>query len=158
MTMKKILITLMLCCSFAVQVSAQEIYKEVKKIMDDYETIKNDTTKDLEVRKVATFKWDAIYYMILMGSDKQTLTEHELGTQVSSMIEFVNIFFDRMKKAKRDADKAAILAKFKAASRNHIIYGDTDKEAVNAYVDHPNFLTQFSLDTDWTKALEDVTQ
>ena len=74
------------------------------------------------------------------------------------MIEFVNIFFDRMKKAKRDADKAAILAKFKAASRNHIIYGDTDKETVNAYVDHPNFLTQFSLDTDWTKALEDVTQ
>lgn len=154
--MKKILVTLMLCCSFIAQVSAQEIYKEVKKIMDDYEAIKNDTTKDLEVRKVATFKWDAIYYMILMGSDKQTLTERELGTQTYSMIEFVNLFFDRMKKAKRDADKAAILSKFKAASRNNAIYGDTDKETVNAYVDHPNFLTQFSLDTDWAKALEAV--
>lgn len=154
--MKKIIMLLMFCCSFAVQASAQEIMEEVKNIMDGYEKVKNDTSKDLEIRKIATFKWDAIYYMILQASDKGHMTEPELGLQVNAMIEFVNQFLADMKDNRKRNQKEVTLAKYRAASLKNPLYGDTDKDACYAYVDHPNFLTQFSLDTDWVKALEAV--
>lgn len=152
--MKKIFITLMLFCSFAMQSSAQEIYEEVKNIMASYEAEKNDTTKNIELRKIATFKYDAIYYLLLQTEGE---TERELGNQVASMIDFVNLFLERVQEGRKDKkNKELVLAKFKAASLEHAKYNDTDKETVYAYVDHPNFITQFSLDTDWIKALEAV--
>ncbi len=154
--MKKIFITLMLFCSFAMQSSAQEIYEEVKNILASYETEKNDTLKNIELRKIATFKYDAIYYMLLKTEGE---TERELGNQVASMIDFVNLFLERINDTRKDKkNKELTLAKFKAASLEHSRYNDIDKETVYAYVDHPNFLTQFSLDTDWVKALEAVQQ
>lgn len=152
--MKKIFITLMLFCSFAMQSSAQEIYEEVKNIMASYEAEKNDTTKNIELRKIATFKYDAIYYLLLQTEGE---TERELGNQVASMIDFVNLFLERVQEGRKDKkNKELVLAKFKAASLEHAKYNDTDKETVYAYVDHPNFITQFSLDTDWIKALEAI--
>lgn len=154
--MKKIIMLLMLCCTFAVQASAQDILEEVRNIMDGYEKTKNDTSKDLELRKIATFKWDAIYYMILQASDRETMTEGELGAQVNAMIEFVNQFLADMKDTKKAKMKEVTLAKYRAASLKNPLWGDTDKDGAHAYVDHPNFLTQFSLDTDWVKALASV--
>lgn len=155
-TMKKIFITLMLFCSFAMQSTAQEIYEEVKNILVSYETEKNDTLKNIELRKIATFKYDAIYYMLLKTEGE---TERELGNQVASMIDFVNLFLERVNETRKDKNKKElVVSKFKAASLEHAKYNDTDKETVYAYVDHPNFLTQFSLDTDWVKALEAVQQ
>lgn len=154
--MKKIFITLMLFCSFAMQSSAQEIYEEVKNILAAYETEKNDTLKNIELRKIATFKYDAIYYMLLKTEGE---TERELGTQVASMIDFVNLYLERINDTRKNKkNKELTLAKFKTASLEHARYNDTDKETVYAYVDHPNFITQFSLDTDWVKALEAVQQ
>ncbi len=144
----------MLFCSFAMQSSAQEIYEEVKNIMASYEAEKNDTTKNIELRKIATFKYDAIYYLLLQTEGE---TERELGNQVASMIDFVNLFLERVQEGRKDKkNKELVLAKFKAASLEHAKYNDTDKETVYAYVDHPNFITQFSLDTDCIKALEAV--
>ena len=34
---------------------------------------------------------------------------------------------------------------------------DLDKEVIYSYVDNENYITQFSLDTDWPKALAEVT-
>lgn len=151
--MKKIIMTLMLLCTVVVQASAQDIFTEVKKIMDGYQKVKNDTTQNLEIRKIATFKWDAIYYMVYQSSDE---TESSLGTQVSSMIDFVNLYLKRLKDAKTKQAKELVAAKFKNATIENARYNDQDKELIYAYVDNPNFLTQFSLDTDWVKALDDV--
>ena len=45
--------------SYSVGASAQEIYNEVKRIEKEVKAFANDTSKDLEARKVATFKYDA---------------------------------------------------------------------------------------------------
>jgi hypothetical protein len=150
--MKKI-ITLMLFCVFAAQASAQDIFNEVKRLMDGYQKVKNDTTQNLDVRKIATFKWDAIYYMVYQATDE---TEDELGVQVSSMIDFVNLYLKKLKDAKGKQDKEIIASKFKNATIENARFNDQDKEVIYAYVDNPDFLTQFSLDTDWEKALEEV--
>ncbi len=151
--MKKIIMTLMLVCSFAAQASAQDIFNEVKNLMDDYQKVKSDTSLDLDVRKVATFKWDAIYYMIYMASDE---TESELGLQVDAMIDFVNLYLAQLQEAKGTQAKQMVRSKFKNATLENARYNDTDKETIYAYVDNQNFLTQFSLDTNWVKALEEV--
>lgn len=151
--MKKIIMTWMLCCTFAVQASAQDIFSEVKNLMDGYQAIKEDTTQDLDVRKIATFKWDAIYYMVYKATDE---TEGDLGVQVDAMIDFVNTYLAELQEAKGTDAKQVVRSKFKQASLENSLYNDTDKEITYAYVDNQNFLTQFSLDTNWVRALEVV--
>ena len=152
--MKRMLCALLLICAFAVQTSAQEIYKEVKTILDQYEKEKNDTLKNIETRKIATFKWDAIYYLLLHS---EGLSESEVGKQTSAMIDFVNIYLKRLQGAGKSKKARELVAgTFKSASLKHPRVLDTEKEVAYAYVDHPKFITQFSLDTDWVKALRDV--
>ena len=86
--MKRIVLILAMICATIANASAQEILKEVKRLEKQAETFANDTTKNINERKIACFKYDAIFYLI-----------------------------------------------------------DNDK-----------FITQFSLDTDWVKALEAVTK
>ena len=52
--MKKLFLILALVC-MSVGASAQEIYNEVKRIEKEVKAFANDTSKDLEARKVATF-------------------------------------------------------------------------------------------------------
>ena len=51
-----------------------------------------------------------------------------------------------------------VKAKFRAASINNSLFNDVDKEVVYSYVDNDKFITNFSLDTDWVKALEAAKQ
>lgn len=150
--MKKIM-TLMLFCVIAAQASAQDIFNEVKRLMDGYQKVKNDTTQNLDVRKIATFKWDAIYYMVYQSSDD---TEDELGAQVSSMIDYVNLYLKKLKDAKSKQEKEVVASTFKNATIENARFNDQDKDVIYAYVDNPDFITQFSLDTDWVKAYEAV--
>ena len=151
--MKKVIMTLMLCCTYIFQANAQDISAEVKNLMDGYQKVKNDTTQNLDVRKLATFKWDAIYYMVYKATNE---TESELGIQVSAMIDYVNLYLQKLKDAKGSQAKSIVASTFKNATIENARYNDVDKDIIYAYVDNPDFVTQFSLDTDWVKALEVV--
>ncbi len=151
--MKKTLLTLVMLCIAICQASAQDIFNEVKNLMDNYQKVKNDTTQNLDVRKIATFKWDAIYYMVYQATDE---TETELGTQVSAMIDYVTLYLKQLKEAKSQQKKELVISKFKNATLENALFNDQDKDVIYAYVDNPDFLTHFSLDTDWVKALEEV--
>ena len=121
--MKKLLLLLSVCI-MTLNVSAQDIFNEVKKMKDNAEALMNDKTKDLETRKIACFKYDVLYYLI--------------------------------GKADKKKDREIVMAKFKNATIQNALFNDTDKELVYAYVDNEKYITQFSLDTDWPKALEAV--
>lgn len=154
--MKKILFTLALALFSAASLPAQEIYNEVKKIEKDVHTFANDTTQNLEARKIATFKYDAIYYLIDKASQEPLFTEYELGEQANAMIDFVNLFVKRLSNATKAKDKDLLKEKFRTSTINNSLFNDMDKELIYSYVNNDNFLTQFSLDTDWVKALEEV--
>ncbi len=154
--MKKILLTLILVCTFSAGTQAQEIYKEVKNLQSKVEAIVNDESKDMETRKVACFKYDAIYYLIDKASKEETFTEYDLGVQTNAMIDFVNLYISRLSQERKQKNKELVKAKFRAATINHSLFNDVDKEVVYGYVDNEKYLTQFSLDTDWVKALEEV--
>lgn len=154
--MKRMIFIMIAFFAFTKNISAQEIFKEVKNLQAKSEAIANDTTKSMEARKVACFKYDAIYYLIDKATDEPMFTEYDLGQQTDAMIEFVNYFIARLQMEKKDKDKEIIKAKFKAATINNSLFNDMDKEVVYGYVDNDGFITQFSLDTDWVKALNEV--
>lgn len=136
--------------------SAQAIYKEVKMMKQRSETLMNDTTKSMDTRLVACFKNDALYYLISKAGEESTFTEYELGRQANAMVEFVNLYVKRLSEEKRKKDRDIVLAKFKDATIQNSLFNDNDKEVTYGYVDNDRYLTQFSLDTDWVKALAAV--
>ena len=154
-TMKKLLMIFAILFA-ATTVSAQEIYNEVKKIQKQAETFANDTTKNLDERKIACFKYDAIYYLVDRASQEDRFTEYELGQQTDALIEFVNLYVKRLSQERKKKDKDIVLALFKNASCAHPLFDDPDKEVTYGYVDNEQYITQFALDTDWVKALKEI--
>lgn len=142
---------------FTVSVAnAQEIYKEVVRLKTNAETLMNDTTKNMDARKVACFKNDALYYLIDKAADATDFSELELGKQANAMIEFVNTFIKRLSQEKKKKDKNIILATYKNATTSNPLFNDPEKEVTYGYVDNEKYITQFSLDTDWVKALQTI--
>lgn len=154
--MKKLFIILALVCMSVLSTSAQEIYDEVRRIEKEAKAFANDTKNNLEARKIATFKYDAIYYLIDKASQEPLFSEYELGVQTNAMIEFVNLFVSKLSTLKKNKDKDMLKAVFRTATINNSLFNDVDKEVIYSYVDNENFITQFSLDTDWPKALTEV--
>lgn len=154
--MKKLFIILALVCMSVLSTSAQEIYDEVRRIEKEAKAFANDTKNNLEARKIATFKYDAIYYLIDKASQEPLFSEYELGVQTNAMIEFVNLFVSKLSTLKKNKDKDMLKAVFRTATINNSLFNDVDKEVTYSYVDNENFITQFSLDTDWPKALAEV--
>ena len=154
--MKKLFIILALVCMSVLSTSAQEIYDEVRRIEKEAKAFANDTKNNLEARKIATFKYDAIYYLIDKASQEPLFSEYELGVQTNAMIEFVNLFVSKLSTLKKNKDKDMLKAVFRTATINNSLFNDVDKEVLYSYVDNDNFITQFSLDTDWPKALAEV--
>ncbi|WP_281531831.1 hypothetical protein [Leyella stercorea] len=154
--MKKLFIILALLCMSVLSTSAQEIYDEVRRIEKEAKAFANDTKNNLEARKIATFKYDAIYYLIDKASQEPLFSEYELGVQTNAMIEFVNLFVSKLSTLKKNKDKDMLKAVFRTATINNSLFNDVDKEVIYSYVDNENFITQFSLDTDWPKALAEV--
>mgnify|MGYP001257943947 FL=1 len=154
--MKKLFIILALVCMSVLSTSAQEIYDEVRRIEKEAKAFANDMKNNLEARKIATFKYDAIYYLIDKASQEPLFSEYELGVQTNAMIEFVNLFVSKLSTLKKNKDKDMLKAVFRTATINNSLFNDVDKEVIYSYVDNENFITQFSLDTDWPKALAEV--
>ena len=154
--MKKYLLLLIMACFTVSAANAQEIYKEVVRLKTNAETLMNDTTKNMDVRKVACFKNDALYYLIDKAADAPDFCELELGKQANAMIEFVNTFIKRLSQEKKKKDKNIILATYKNATTSNPLFSDPEKEVTYGYVDNEKYITQFSLDTDWVKALQTI--
>ena len=106
---------------------------------------------------MASFKWDAIEYMLFKSQDNSSFTEQQLGEQTYAMTEFVNLFFKRLSEAGNNKSKREVtFTRFKNASINNSLFQDMDKELVLGYYNNANYTTQFSLDTDWVKALAEI--
>lgn len=160
---KKLFIAALMACLGFIPMNGQEVFKEMVK---ENRKIADDKSKDLEVRKIATFKHDALSYMAMKVRDDvladttnlefaQKIVQ-QLNEQSLSLHEFVNLYIKRLTNASKKKDKETVMSQFKVASLSNPFYNDEDYDLVRAYCDNNNFITQFSLDTDWVKALEQV--
>ena len=64
--MKKTMIALLMLCLTTLSANAQQVYKEVYRLS---KKIADSTQLDIETRKIATFKVDALEYMAMKASE-----------------------------------------------------------------------------------------
>ena len=160
--MKKLMFVVAMMC-MTLTANAQDVFKD---LLSSSLKVAEDETKDIETRKIATFKYDELNYMkqkvlpevLKDTTDLVTMNRvvKQLNEQSYAMYQFVNLFFQRLASAGKKTQKDAVIALFKAASINNPMFKDPDEELVLAYYNNDDYLTQFSLDTDWVKALESV--
>lgn len=128
----------------------------------------NDTKESMTNRKTAAFRADAVNYLSNKTLSEITdTTRHLTGEQIASlnnqldsmayfMYDYVNLFNKEYNRAKTQKDKAKILKIFREVSINNPLYNDPDRQFVLSYYNREDFLTQFSLDTNWVKAVAEV--
>lgn len=166
--MKKIFALLLLAC-MAVTMNAQETQERVfKQIYDKAFKTANDPKEPMSTRKAAAFRADAVNYLSNKTLTVMTdTTRHLTGAEVASinnqldsmayfMYDYVNLFNKEYSRAKTKKDKQSVLKLFREVSINNPLYNDPDRQLVLSYYNREDFLTQFSLDTDWVKAVAEV--
>jgi len=154
--MKKQLLILLFSALCHAPLPAQQIFNEVKTIQQSFLTIKQDRAKPMSERKVASFQYDAIEYMLYKGHEDSTFSERQLGNQTIAMTTFVKLYLKRLSEAKNKQKKALVISRFRMASVNNSLFHDMDKDLAEAYLNNTKFVTPFSLDTDWEKALAEI--
>ena len=162
------MIALSLFLASVLTVNAQQ-ERVSKQLYTSAYKIATDSKEDVNVRKAASFKVDAITYLntrtlsAIVDTTKQLLSNKEiahLNAQLDSMAyymhEYVNLFTKEYARADKQKRKEQVLKIFRNASINHPLYNDPDKSLVLVYFNSEDYLTQFSLDTDWIAALAEV--
>lgn len=155
--MKKLILSSFICCLACINANSQEVFKEIYNLSN--KTLM-DTKEDKEVRKIALFKVDALTYLntkmleVLLDSTQQrsyNVTARR-DSMAYYMYDYVNLFSKEYARANKKADKERVIKIFREASINNPLFNDRDREYVLTYYNRDDFLTQFSLDTDWVKA------
>lgn len=158
--MKNLFFLLAMTLFMAAPAKAQDVANEIKRIS---KAVVDDSKQDLQIRRIAYFKVNVIDYMKMKVRDEVMKDTNNLkvfndnmkmiNEQSYAMYEFVNLFIKRLSESSK---KDIVIAKFKNASLNNPLFNDMDLELVQSYVNNEDYLTRFSLDTDWIKALEEV--
>ena len=152
--MKRLLLGLSLICMFAGSTNAQKVYGEIMRMS---KTVANDKSKNLQTRKIATFKQDALTYMAMKARELMPdSTSRMLDVQALAMYEYVDLFMKHLTMEKKKKDQEAVIDLFSQVTIEHPRYYDLDKDVTLSYYNNKGFLTRFSLDTDWVVALNDI--
>lgn len=171
--MKRIILSLLMLLAVAMGMQAQttptaEQPRVFQQIYDKAYRIANDPKEDISVRKLAVFRVDAINYLSsktltaitdttlhLSGEDIAQLN-NQLDSMAYFMYDYQNLFNKEYRRARSDKQKQRIIKIFRDVSINNPLYNDPDRQYVLSYYNSENFLTQFSLDTNWVKAVAEV--
>ncbi len=138
----------------SISANGQEVYQEILRLS---KKAVSDPSKSTQVKKINLFKVDELNYMAM--KTKEVMPDSAvtvLDYQAFALYEFINLYMDKMGKTDKKKEKTTILNIFKSASINNPRFFDMDKPLVLSYYNNDNYLTQFSLDTDWVKALAEV--
>lgn len=143
------------------QAAAQDVLKE---IVNNSLAIVNDSTKDIETRKVAIFKYDALTYMqgkLLPASSlvsKNVNVEQLnrnikfLNEQALAMNQLITLYQRRLAEAKKK-NRSMVTQLFNQATFDHKFFNDEDTEVTLAYYQLEGYPIQFCIDCDWVKTL-----
>ena len=108
------IIILLMALTMTQGAHSQGVYKEIMKLSQD---VANDESKDLQTRKVATFKVDALVYMAMkMNEVMPDSTVKTLDYEAYAMYDFVNLYIKKLGEAKKKRQRL----KWENSSRRHL--------------------------------------
>ena len=159
--MKKYLFIMLLSVFSLGSAQAQDVLNEILRTSD---RIINDTTKSLDVRRVALFKFDAMTYMrgkilppyVMLDKnanrDSLNMRIHYLNEQAYAMNVYITLYQKRLDEA-NPKNRYIVTSLFKQATFDHKAFDDSDTEYTLSYYSTPDVPTPFCLDCDWVKTL-----
>ena len=151
--MKRIIIALIMALATAHTMQAQEIFTEIRNTAKA--TADNQQANPL-VRKIATFKLDALNYMAMkMREEMPDSTAELLDKEALSLNIFITKYTNALVANSQQpaAFQTKIIKAFMDASYSNPLFKDTDQDLVLVYFRDGDCLTRFSLDTDWRRAV-----
>ena len=148
MKTKRLIIIALMALAFNTTMNAQEVFKEIYNaanttLNDPMEALTYMNTKYLEVVLDTTTQ---IPYNAIARRDSMAYY----------MYDYVNLFLKEYNRASKQRDKDKVMKAFRETSINNPLFNDPNREFVLYFFNKEDILTQFSLDTDWVKACEDV--
>jgi hypothetical protein len=162
--MKKTILAIALTCLLAIPVNAQDVMNDLLKSST---AIVNDTTKDLNDRKIAVFKVDELNYMkskvtpdILAKFKDMNFFNQKikmLNEQSLAMKIYCDLYLKREAECKK-RNKAKVKEIFKQATEENPLFQEEDEELNNSYYNRDDYPIQFALNCDWVKVLKLIRQ
>lgn len=160
--MKKLIIAAMIAMMPVLKASSQDVYNE---LIRSAAATAEDESNNLEVRKIATFKYDALNYIgnkvrveVVKRQDDTAYFDEAiklLNGQALALHEFIDRFTREWQNA-RAKDREAVIKKWSDAAVSCPLYQDSNTDYTLAYYNNMNYITRFPLNTDWVTALEKV--
>ena len=138
-----------LTCAAFIGANAQEVYQAALNMARE---TAEDETKPVDLRKIATFKYDELCYTAQRTLEQMPDKKVELDDQALALYEFLDLYLSNYEQAKKSQQKK-IMQDFKQNCIDNPRYDDNDTTLTEAYYNE-NYITQFNLNTDWVKALE----
>ena len=152
--MRKFIICALFFCMGTTASHSQEVFRE---IMQMSKKVAEDKSRNLTTRKIATFKVDELNYMAMKARELMPdSTMRMLDVQALAMYDYVELFIKQLTIESKKRERKAVIDLFKRITLENPRYFDMDKELIMSYINTEGYLTQFSLDTDWVKALDAV--
>ncbi len=153
------LVTLALCLTLTPVAKAQEVFNQV---VSNAKNQLDDPHADPFMLSIAQFKFAAMQYLCNTAIRKNggQVTGDFLDEQAYGMNHFITAYFSSLAKLQtRSADiQKKMMEKFWQASAENPLFHDTDEETIHAFLNDPDCITPFSLDTDWVKADSIISQ
>jgi hypothetical protein len=162
--MKKTILAITLLFLLAIPANAQDVLKDILKTST---AIANDTTKNINDRKIAVFKVDELNYMkgkvapdiLAKSKDMKFFNEQikMLNEQSLAMKIYCDLYLKREAECKKkNRDKVKEI--FKQATKDIPLFQEEDEELNNSYYNRDDYPLQFALNCNWVKTLELIRQ
>lgn len=137
----------------AAEADAQEVFKSV---YESAQRALSEPVQNFTKKKIARFKLDELDYLKGKVGKMESIKRNDiLDVQAYYMSEFLSHYLTEIvySEGQPDSVRKALVYLFVNASAVCPLFGDTDKDTINKYLNTPDSqLTPFCLDTDWRKA------
>ncbi len=145
--MKKWILLLMIVSSTS-YIKAQEVFSM---ILENATNVVNTEDRNDYNTKINYFYYTELNYMKMKSKASNDAAYKVLDDQAYAMQEFVTDFFKQMAAVSDDKRKDVVEAFIKASLGNPL-FDDKDTDTTHSFISDPEYITPFSLDTDWVSA------
>jgi len=149
--MKKWIVMLMFF-SPTFSLKAQEVFNT---ILEKATSVVNSEDRNDYNTKINYFYYTELNYMKNKSKASNQAGFKVLDEQAYAMQEFVTDFFKQMASA-NDNKRKSVIDIFVKASLENPLFDDKDTETTHSFISDPEYITPFSLDTDWVSAHKTV--
>lgn len=157
--MKKLILVAAFGLFTATQSNAQEVFNQV---VSNAKLVLEDPKADQFLIAISQFKYTALQYLCTTAIKRKggPVEADMLDRQAYALNHFIISYFSELAKAQRSSDTAQkdIMKKYWRATAENPMFNDADKEKTEAFLNDPECITPFSIDTNWELADQFITE